>query len=73
MVRKFTRIEFEDDVAVVVTNLLNGGAYTIKGNLASGIGDFTGFKGLLHSEVVNRVIERVGKQARRRLTHTIKA
>ncbi|WP_375753926.1 hypothetical protein [Vibrio sp. HN007] len=73
MARKFTRIEFEDDYAVVITNFLNGGGYLVKGNQLSGIGTYTGFKGLMHNEVVNKVIERVGKHARRRLTHTISA
>ncbi|MDG3088052.1 hypothetical protein P7F88_19000 [Vibrio hannami] len=73
MARKFTRIEFEGDGAVVVTNPQNGGAYKVQGNLASGVGSFSGFKGLTQNEAVNKVIERVGKHARRCLTHTIEA
>lgn len=69
MARKFTRIEFEGDVAVVVTALDEG--FRVKGNQQSGWDEIIGFFAQSHRDVVNEVINRIDMAVHRRLTHEL--
>ncbi|WED23694.1 hypothetical protein L3Q72_20885 [Vibrio sp. JC009] len=69
MVRKFTRVEFEGGSVVVVKDLENKGNFQIKGNKMSGLTNILNSQHSSHVEMVDKVINDIGKKVKRRLCH----